>query len=637
MMAFNRTAILALLCGLAALGIEAAEWRKLQSPHFELLTTQPRTVAVQTLDRLEVIRAAFSELAGLPASSDRLTVILFSGYNEYGFYSPGHLVKAYYIRTGSQEFDESVVVVSGFGKDVDPVLYHEFAHYCSRESKGELPMWLEEGLAAYYESLEFDGSQLTVGKPVPHYLKILKSKTFKPMPFGDLFSMPREGRRDHTWDESNALYSQGWAVVHTLATNPRFSPKFSRFLARMRAGEAIQSVLSDVYGTTIAQLRGDVDEHIRNLDRVETILTFTPPAVAAAPEDLPLEAWEARLFLTRLLVSLRKPVEAERDFETLRKEFPKVPQIWDALGDLKYARGEKAMALRYYKTAVDLGTENPLTVMRLTENEASRPETMERAVALLNSTLQRNPRNHNMRLEAIGFAFKHKRYDQAAAWAGRFAESGDVRDFEMNYNAGYAHFRADDPREAELWLKRAIESTEDEAEKRRAGGVLERVEIALQRRRFADRIADAANLETGATPSAHSAAPPSDAAPDGRNPAATLPEAIGDRANDTSIDTERLDMTLTVFTRDRGGKVAEGTMHELRCLAGGAQLVILSSGKPVAVEIDEPNNILITRGGQHVANYDFRCGRQKPEKVRIGYVPAEASGRVGFLRILQLD
>ena len=44
-------------------------------------------------------------------------------------------------------------------------------------------------------------------------------------------------------------------------------------------------------------------------------------------------------------------------------------------------------------------------------------------------------------------------------------------------------------------------------------------------------------------------------------------------------------------------------------LERGAQLVILSEGKRFTVEIDQPNNILITRRGQHVSDYEFRCGR----------------------------
>lgn len=644
-MALQRRAILFLLCCLAALPGGASEWLKLKSAHFELFTTQPQPVAIKAIERLENIQAAFTKLNVAPADSpEPLTVILFSGFNEFGFYSPGHMVKAYFTRMQSAQFEKNVIVVSDFSKDVDPILFHEFAHYCSRESGGYLPLWLEEGLASYYESLELEGGELALGKPVTRHVKLLKSKQFKPMPFGDLFSMQHQDRYDHTWDESAALYAEGWAVVHTLATDPRFAPKFGQFVARMRAGESVQNVLSEVYGTTIAQLRGDVDEHIHKLGRNETGVAVSLPAIAATHEEFPLAPWEGRLLLTQLLVDLGKPIEAERDFDTLRKEFPKVPQIWEALGDFKYARGEKAVAFRHYKTAVELGTENPLPLLRLAEYEGSRPKTIEsesieKAFSLLDASLRQHPRNRGMRMQAIEWAIEHKRYDKAADWAGRFAESDDVRDFELNFTSGYAHYRADDPREAQLWLKRAIENTEDRTEKHRAQGVLDRVEIALERRRVANRIADKAGLEAGfAEPGI--TAPVSQNSPPTADTSSTAQVDVAralDRSNDTAIDTERLEMTLTVFTRDRGGKVAEGTLHELRCLGTGAQLVILSGGKQMAFEIDEPGNILITRGGQHVANYDFRCGRQKSEKVRIGFAPAEKEGRAGLLRILQFD
>lgn len=635
-MTLARTVILAAICCLMPFLTEAAEWRKLQSPHFELLTSQPRDVAMQTMERLENIRAAFTALNLFPPSAtDRLTVVLFSGFNEYGFYSPGHMVQAYFTRMDWQTTSRNVIVVSDFSKDVDPVLYHEFAHYCSHEFSGALPVWLEEGLASFHQTLEFEGKRLIVGKPIAQFVKLIKGRKIQWVPFGDLFSMDSTLRENHGWDETTALYVESWAVVHTLATNPRYAAKFGQFVARMRGGDAVQNALAGVYGTTIAQLRGDVEEHIDKLGRTETTVEFTPPGSASAVEEPPLEPWEARLFLTGLLVH-RKPIEAERDLATLTKEFPKVPQIWEALGNLKFDRGEKAMAFRYYRTAVDLGTENPIVAMRLAEKDGSQPEAIEKAAALLDASLKRDPRNGRLRMEALAWAFTHNRYDQAAVWAGRFAESGDVRDFEMNLTAGYSHFRANDPKEAELWLKRAVEQAGDASERQRAKEILSRVESALEKRRFADRVADAVGLDANFA-SAASTPGASEGGSAIREPSLPPAESDIDRTNDTSVDSERLEMTLTVFTRDRGGKVAEGVMQELRCLDRGAQLVILSEGKRFTVEIDQPNNILITRRGQHVSDYEFRCGRQKPERVRIGYTPAEAPGRAGFLRILQFD
>ena len=640
---FRYCCSLLLLCvaSIAVSSAHAAEWVKLRSKHFELYTSQPRQVGRQAIERLESIHDAFAAVGHASNEpGEPLQVILFSGYNEYGFYSPGHFVKAFFTNISSQQFQRSVMVVSDFNKDVDQMMIHEFAHYCSRELGGFLPLWLEEGLASYHETLEIASDRLTLGKPVERHVKLLKSKRFVPIPFGDLFTMRHEDRKQHTWDEASALYAEGWAVVHTLATDPKFPPKFSEFLAKMRSGMPVHEALDDVYGTTIAQLRGDVDEHIDKLGKNGTTAPVKPATESYAIEDLPIQPWESRLLLTNLLVYLGKPTEAEHDFDALLKEFPAVPEISESLGDFKYLRNEKVVALRHYRSAIEKGSQNPLTHLRVAEADGAAAGSITKAFELLDASLRQHPQNQEMRLQAMDWAFGQRQYEKAAEWAGRFAESGDLRDFEFNYTAGYAHFRADDFAEAEQWIKRAQAVTDDATEKQRAANLLERIDLGLQRRRAAARIADNIGMENGfAEPGAtapHQARRPGPTTQDLSPDQVDLTRDI-DRSNDTAIDAERLDQTLNVFTKNRGGKVVEGTMQELRCLGTGAQLVILSSGKRLAFEIDDPSNILITRGGEHVANHDFRCGRQPAEKVHVGYAPAEKDGRIGFLRILQFD
>jgi tetratricopeptide (TPR) repeat protein len=634
-----RNLFLFLVCCAAVLPAGAAEWLKLQSTHFTLYTTHPEPVARQAIERLESVHAAFATLGSAPERmSSPLDVVLFHGYDEFNFYSPGHFVKAYFASVRSPVGDQEMIVVSDFAKDVDPILFHEFAHYCSKQMGGRLPMWLEEGLASYYESMEIENGRLTMGKPIPRHVKLLRSKSFHPIPFGDLFAMRNEERRDHTWDESAALYAQGWAIVHTLATEPAYASKFGQFVTRMRSGQPVQDALAQIYTTTIAQLRGEVEQHLRHIDAKGTPLTLAAGAPAEIRRE-PAPPWECPLMLTRLLAQTGKPVEAERDFEAMRKEFPKAPEIAEALGDFKYLRGEKVVALRHYRTAVGLGSQNPLVLLRVAEEDGARSETAHRAFVLLEESLRRHPHNHQLRMQAMEWAFGRERFDKAAEWAGTFEDSGDVPDFDVNFTSGYAHFRAGNPRQAKQWLDRAIARTDDAAEKDRAQAVLDRVEIALERRRYAERVANDSGLESRLVEPGLRAPVPPAASPDNRNLPRNAVDLAGevDRSRDTAIDAERLDQTLAVFVRDRGGKVLAGTLHELRCQGAGAQLVILAQGKPVVLDLDEPGNILITRRGEHVANYDFRCGRQKPEAVHVGYLPAERAGRAGFLRILQFE
>ena len=152
-------------------------------------------------------------------------------------------------------------------------------------------------------------------------------------------------------------------------------------------------------------------------------------------------------------------------------------------------------------------------------------------------------------------------------------------------------------------------------QRQRADKVLQQIETKVQRNQAAERLARRVGIREDELPSG----------------------ATDDHSGDAEFDEERLDQTLSVFTRDQGGKLVEGILSEFQCRADNPRMVIESEGKPVVVEIDQPGDILVTRAGLRSSNFDFRCGKQKPERVRLGYRPALKDGRVGFLRILQFE
>lgn len=594
----------------------AAEWVKLKSPHFELYTSQPEQRGREALAHFERLHNAFRA----PGSNSNrsfapVRVILFSGFNEFGFYSPGGMAKAYFT-TSAGTYAHDSIVVSGFDKESEGVINHEFSHLVSRENDWRLPMWFEEGLASYYETLEFHDGVMVTGKPHEKHLKLLRNKKFPLIGLGQLFQMTHQDRRSHAGHHVDALYVQGWAVVHMLATDPRFSPKFPEFLNAVAAGEATHEALAKVYQTTAAQLREDFLSHIKQpgeKGKTEPVDTAVDPSSYVR---IPAEPWETRLVLTGLLVSLRKHVEAENEYATLRREFPKTAEIDDAFGAFKELRGERVMAARYYRSAIDKGSKSPETYLRLAELQDG--GNLKQAFALLDDAVRKDPDNWQLRSTALQWALRHNRYDEGAAYAGNFQTAAEQPSFAFHLAAGTVQLRAENPVEAKRFAERARELAAEDNERRRAEDLLSSVESAMNRRRAAARVASSVGLESRNSAVA-AEAPPEDI----------------DHSTDVAVDQQRIDQTLAVFVRDRGGKVAEGTLKELRCGQTEALLIIAAAEGPLAFAIDDPSNILISRGHQHEATHDFRCGPQQPEWVRVGYVPAALGTRAGFLRILE--
>lgn len=93
----------------------------------------------------------------------------------------------------------------------EPVLRHEATHHYLRQAFGQLPPWLEEGVAAYMEA-----GPLTEGLPASHVNRERLAEFRALVRQGELPSL-RDKFSHEVWREpSSADYALGWALVFSL-------------------------------------------------------------------------------------------------------------------------------------------------------------------------------------------------------------------------------------------------------------------------------------------------------------------------------------------------------------------------------------------------------------------------------------
>ena len=172
----NRTALLLLAC---VLPLNAAEqWLKLTTPHFEMYTTNGQAKATEALRIFEEARGFFEENSPTKTVPDvPVRIIAFKSEKEYKPYSVNRGAGAYYQRGNKRDY----IVMQELGPDYSPAAIHEYTHLFIEHLGLKLPLWLDEGLADVYSSLQPKGKQLMVGAPPPGRLE-----TFRSMPPLDL-------------------------------------------------------------------------------------------------------------------------------------------------------------------------------------------------------------------------------------------------------------------------------------------------------------------------------------------------------------------------------------------------------------------------------------------------------------------
>jgi hypothetical protein len=104
------------------------------------------------IDDLKTLRRQVSEQLELPLGSRPVMVYLFSNEIEYTQYLhatfPGYPPRrAYFIQTPGKE----LAVYTWWGDRIQEDLRHEFTHGLLHASLESVPLWLDEGLAEYFE------------------------------------------------------------------------------------------------------------------------------------------------------------------------------------------------------------------------------------------------------------------------------------------------------------------------------------------------------------------------------------------------------------------------------------------------------------------------------------------------------
>ncbi len=141
--------------------LQAAEhWIRLTTPHFEMYTTNSEKQGVAALQVFEEVRYFFLQNSKSKTGPDTpVRIIAFRSEKEYKPYRPNEGAVAYYLRSRKVDY----IVMQDISPEHHQTAVHEYTHLIVEHLGLKLPLWLNEGLADLYSSLEPKGEGALVG------------------------------------------------------------------------------------------------------------------------------------------------------------------------------------------------------------------------------------------------------------------------------------------------------------------------------------------------------------------------------------------------------------------------------------------------------------------------------------------
>jgi tetratricopeptide (TPR) repeat protein len=252
---------LALGCGPRGVKPDLAsrEWHELRSESFRLITDLDLDSARSHSRELEQLRWAVIDnyeliLGKLAPPTQQFHIVHFSSCRDFRE-AAGKNVGGYVTRTPDFQRDRLMVTCDASSSDT---FTHELIHVINAAVFARLPLWLNEGLATYYETMRVRDGQVRIGdlpaayqgtwRQAGFHLSVDKLRAADPETFYDL-----ERRRRN--------YTSAWKLVHMLnSQSPEYHQRFRRYLTALARGTGDDKSWQAAFGDLPT---GELDRHHR--------------------------------------------------------------------------------------------------------------------------------------------------------------------------------------------------------------------------------------------------------------------------------------------------------------------------------------------------------------------------------------
>ena len=352
MIVFGKAAAWILAVAVFPISVAAQDWVEVRTPHFVLLsntdTRRARNVALEFEQARELFRVAISFDV-----DTALPIVIFAVRNRADMRAllpglEGELPIGVFRRSLDQH--RIAVRLDEPSEQRFHTVYHEYHHLLFRSAVARAPVWLTEGLAEFWSTMETrrDGS-VEIGRPNPRHLRALR--------LGSRMALDRLLEFDDRIHEQPGariavFYAQSWALVHYLmlgeATGGR--RKLDLYIGLVeRGGDPVEAFVT-VYGAVGAIERKLADHVDRTMFPAMT--TEVPPLPPASEFQIrELSDAEAYAAIGTFVATGSWPREARGHLERALADDPGSTAAMEGMGYMSLREGNLEAAEAWFGKA----------------------------------------------------------------------------------------------------------------------------------------------------------------------------------------------------------------------------------------------------------------------------------------------
>jgi len=340
-------------------------WIQVQSPHFVVATNGSEKQARRIADQFERMRSLFHALIPKLKIDPSSPIVVLAVKNDTDFRA---LEPQEYLAKGSLRLeglflrgpDKNYVLMrlEAEGEHPYSTIYHEYTHLVF--SKAEwMPLWMNEGLAEFYQNTDIDESDARLGQPSVENILFLRQARLLPLPV--LFAVDHKSPYYHDENKGSIFYAESWAIVHyIMATDPQQTNRLVRYADLLMSGTDPQSAAVTAFGD-LKKLQAEIDEYVRRGTFAYFKKKVPTEADPASFKVASLNAPQADALRADFLAYNRRTQDARALLEHILQDDPKNVSAHETMGFLEFSDGHIPEAKKWYQQAVELDSQSYLS------------------------------------------------------------------------------------------------------------------------------------------------------------------------------------------------------------------------------------------------------------------------------------
>ncbi len=259
-----------LLCLLAATfassGERPANWIEVHSSRFTIVTNSSEKQGRRIAAQFERMRAIFQE--SYPGATDDpdgpVLVLAVKRKDQFRSLEPTTYLSSkalplhgFFVHAADKNY--ILMRLDSEAGNPYPLVYHEYTHLFLGQAEERMPLWLNEGLAEFYQTSEIYDQDVLLGQPNQQHLMLLRQE--KLLPLEDLLRVDEKSPYYVQQKKGSIFYAECWALTHYLMLGD-YAEKTSKVL------QYINLVNDDVDPVTAAtRVFGNLRKLQRALER----------------------------------------------------------------------------------------------------------------------------------------------------------------------------------------------------------------------------------------------------------------------------------------------------------------------------------------------------------------------------------